>query len=162
MIICVLCSSFQQLCVETPGSSAQNSPFTQELREEMVQFHVTYLSLKTQSSSVKKTVKQMVFSLKQKMSELRMADSVLSTELNLEEEFCLWPSQIWPNLTQDGTGPVWAQIWFQNHTATLRSEFQMVSFYWKSLNQIYLVDSTMYKYILHLDLKLIKYFIFVW
>ena len=83
MIICVLCSSFQQLCVETPGSSVQDSTFLLELREEGGQFHATCVILITQSSSVKKNVKEKVFSLKQKMSELRMADSALNIEENL-------------------------------------------------------------------------------
>ena len=61
----------------------QKSLFMKELKEESSQSPATSNSLERKSSFVKKNVKKETFSLKQLMSELRVAD----TALNMRKDF---------------------------------------------------------------------------
>lgn len=128
---------FQQHCrTETLVSSMQKSSSAQELKEETSQFPASSISLERGRSSVRKNVKMQIFLLIQRRSPLRMADTASNIKKELFQyllQFWMWASQIWLSLTQDGTNVVCTDLTHPNHhTARLRSELKMVSFYWES------------------------------
>ena len=103
------CSFFQQLCRNTLVLSVPSLSM-QELQEEMSQLDAPPpLFLLAGRFSVRKNVKNRIFSLIQLMSQLRTADTVFNGRRDhlLHQEMFLWPSQSWPSQTQESTGVVW-------------------------------------------------------